>query len=484
MNYLVLVNGAPAYKFFFAEIAKGLESLGHTVYFAVTAQKSKLFESVDYIDQSENTFFFDSFMQEYKSSSDYLMDDETWGDLFYSDFDRFFFHDYNLLKGNEYWKSISNGLYSYFKKIIYEKSIDVVLYENISNSFAYVANKVIQEKKGIYLGLMVSRIPGRYEIQTSIYEDEVKEIDSLTKNIYSQEEIAWFSGYIEKLEAIQPDYMKGNIINQKIGLSRLFSMKKIFTLIRYLKLCFKSDSTYDYQNGHPIGTLKSMYRLNFIKRYNESKSYRYYLSVEDVDSLVLKDKGNFYIYPTHYHPESSTSVLAQDYTNELNNIINIHNNLPVGTYLYVKDHISARGVQGHDFYKKIKSLPGVRLVHFDYNVKKLIKHSKGVITVTSTVGYEASLLGKPVFLFGNTFYQNFPNVFRAESFKCLRSLLSSNYETSKEEVQKYAIAYYRYTFKGHLLINKPKAWNKHYFFDLVKNINQKVEAIESKKNKL
>ncbi|MFH4233908.1 capsular biosynthesis protein, partial [Acinetobacter baumannii] len=81
-----------------------------------------------------------------------------------------------------------------------------------------------------------------------------------------------------------------------------------------------------------------------IKRYlNTKKSQKFYINNDELE--ICSSKERFYIYPIHFHPESSTSVLAPEYTNEYSNIINIANNLPFGTYLYVKDHKSAKGVQ-------------------------------------------------------------------------------------------------------------------------------------------
>ena len=58
MNFLVLINGAPKYKYFFAEIAKKIEERGHHVYFAINAKKSSILEPLEYIDKSKNNFFF------------------------------------------------------------------------------------------------------------------------------------------------------------------------------------------------------------------------------------------------------------------------------------------------------------------------------------------------------------------------------------------------------------------------------------------
>src|SRR5690606_22483223 len=128
---------------------------------------------------------------------------------------------------------------------------------------------------------------------------------------------------------------------------------------------------------------------------NKNISRRYYLLEGDIVKDMKVDR--FFVYPIHYHPESSTSVLAPYYTNEYSNILNISNSLPFGSFLYVKDHSSAIGVQGKEFYKKVSALPSVKLIPPSFNIKKLILASEGIITVNSTAGYEALILGKPVY---------------------------------------------------------------------------------------
>jgi len=62
----------------------------------------------------------------------------------------------------------------------------------------------------------------------------------------------------------------------------------------------------------------------------------------------------FLLYPMHFHPESSTSILAGTYLDEYEVIRNIAFSLPEGVRLYVKDHISAWGYPALDFYRRIK----------------------------------------------------------------------------------------------------------------------------------
>ncbi len=484
MNFLVLVNGAPQYKYFYAKIAQEIEAKGHNAYFAVNAKKSAVVEPLSYIDHSKNTFFFDNYLKEKFNDlkNQPVNMDETWGDVFYSDFDRFFCHNYNLNESNDYWTAVVNGLERFFTSIITDNNIDFILYENVSNSFAYMGYKVGQSLGCTYIGLMGSRLPNRYEIQTSIYSESDVIVSNIESIKLTEDEKEWYKSYQEKFFNTQPDYMKNNIITKKINLSNLISYRKVKTVQKNLNVFLKTDSHYNYQSGHPIEQLTAMYKLNWRKMLNETQSNKYYLPMDEVDELIENNKENFYVYPTHYHPEASTSVLAPDYTNELNNIIGIHNNLPVGSYLYVKDHISARGIQNKGFYKKISALPGVRLIHFDYNIKKLIKNAQGVITVTSTVGYEAVLMNKPVYLLGHVFYENFPNVIKLNSFLELRNTINIKLKSySDEEIRKFVIAYYRYTFQGQLLIGKQDLWTQEYFSDIADNILYKIKDVRKTK---
>ena len=478
MRILVLINNAPSYKKFYSQISQQLEIKGHEVFFAITSKRLRISDPDDYIDNSPNSFYFDEYFSQNKDFETSNTIQSTWGDLFYSDFDRFLTHGYNLNRSSEYWKSVASSLTKFFEQIITEQSINCILYENVSNSFAYAAYNAAIENNCLYLGLMGSRLPNRYEIQSSIYE-ESKVIQRLAESLQvTPSEVSWANQYLKDLTDIQPDYMKNNGLNRPNNFLNLLHPSKINTVIKTARLALDKNADSDYQSTHPINTLIYSYKNNLKKFWNEKQSSKYLIDEKYIDDLIQLDKGNFYVYPTHYHPESSTSVLAPSYTNEFNNILNIHNNLPIGTYLYVKDHISARGIQSKQFYRKLSALPGVKIVHYNYNSKKLVMKSKGVITATSTVGYEAALLGKPVYLLGRVFYEKFPNVFMIDSFEKLRSALLHNFTpASMEDIHRYLIAYKRYTYEGKLLINTPKRWSDEYFSEIASNILERYNEL-------
>ena len=116
------------------------------------------------------------------------------------------------------------------------------------------------------------------------------------------------------------------------------------------------------------------------------------------------------MFPIHYQPEASTLVRGLYYLDQPALIDDIAKSLPVGTRLYVKEHYTNRGRQSPDFYHRIRASHGVRLLGPDTNAWELIQGADAVITITSRMGWEGVLAGKPVFTFGETFYNCIPLV--------------------------------------------------------------------------
>ena len=110
----------------------------------------------------------------------------------------------------------------------------------------------------------------------------------------------------------------------------------------------------------------------------------------------------------HFQPETSTSVWATYFCDQLNTIKNIAFALPFPYKLYVKEHPAAVGLRSGSFYRKLQELPNVVLIHANENVEKLVAKSMGVVTLTSTIGMEAAFVGKPVYVLGNVFYSYHP----------------------------------------------------------------------------
>ncbi len=144
----------------------------------------------------------------------------------------------------------------------------------------------------------------------------------------------------------------------------------------------------------------------------------------------VRQGEDYAFYPLHYETETATLLYAPLYTNQVELIRQSARALPVGMYLYVKEHPRMIGYRSRRFYKHIKKIPNVRLVKPTYYGPTLVKNAKIVITITSTSGWEGVMFGKPVITFGDIYYNKLPNVARCRSFEDLAELIKDKLDYS------------------------------------------------------
>jgi hypothetical protein len=144
------------------------------------------------------------------------------------------------------------------------------------------------------------------------------------------------------------------------------------------------------------------------------------------------------IYYLHYEPDLSTLVWSPYFKNQLEVITNIAFSLPNGYRLYVKEHPLSVGSRPIGYYKKIASIPNVRLLSHKLSTKSLLNNTSLVITVTGTIAWEALLFGKPVITLGNVFFNSFKGVVHLSDWAQLRrvvaDLISSGSTYSQQDV--------------------------------------------------
>ncbi len=143
-----------------------------------------------------------------------------------------------------------------------------------------------------------------------------------------------------------------------------------------------------------------------------------------------KENESYAFYPLHFEPEIAILLFAPLYADQVELIKQAARSLPVGFKLYVKEHPCMVGYRKRSFYKKIKQIPNVRLIHPSTYGPGLVKKCKMVITISSTSGWEATIMGKPVITFGDVFYNILPSVQRCRSFEELAYIVKNKLEKS------------------------------------------------------
>ncbi|MBM6963896.1 hypothetical protein H6A37_08650 [Phocaeicola plebeius] len=218
---------------------------------------------------------------------------------------------------------------------------------------------------------------------------------------------------------------KGHIMSNMYqnDITSQYKPESIYKSIKHLIFVFLLLFKQDFVAGN-----YSVRKSNNVLFPSNSQYFIYFLHWHFYRQLLMRKnkffespvEGEKYVYmPLHLIPESSTSVLAPFYINELHVIEAVSKSLPAGWYLYVKEHQSMIGERGIDFYKRVKQLPNVRLVQINYysDPKPWIEKSQGVVTITGTSAYEAALLGKHACLFSDVIFSCIDGIHRVHSFE-------------------------------------------------------------------
>lgn len=115
--------------------------------------------------------------------------------------------------------------------------------------------------------------------------------------------------------------------------------------------------------------------------------------------------GEQYVYfPLHQQPESTTSVLGPYSVDQCALVENVAKSLPIGVVLYVKEHPVSVGRRPVSYYRRLRKMPGVRLISPTVSSHALILGAAAVLTISGTAGWEAVLYEKPVITLGRAFY--------------------------------------------------------------------------------
>ena len=221
---------------------------------------------------------------------------------------------------------------------------------------------------------------------------------------------------------VMPEIYKGEIAS-----SYDFSFLEAIKRIVFKTLIFLKQQFYSFKNDKYKIPLNTPLFSNPYKRYLSSISYvikKFYL-YSKFNKHFQKPVEEKYIYlPLHKIPESSTFTKTPMYLNEINLIEAISKSLPISWKLYVKEHQSMIGRRNMEFYNKIKKFHNVKIVtsNFYKDPKPWIEKSLGVVTITGTTAFQASMLNKPAIVFGNVFYNVISGIKVANSIEDLENL--------------------------------------------------------------
>lgn len=123
----------------------------------------------------------------------------------------------------------------------------------------------------------------------------------------------------------------------------------------------------------------------------------------------LEDLGPYCFFPLHSEPEVALQVLGRPYhKNQFELLRNLASSLPIGYKLVVKEHPRSFGLRDPNFYERLAEIPNLYLLGVEVPSLPIVIHSKMVAVISSTIGLEAAMIGKPVLMLGHPKYAALP----------------------------------------------------------------------------
>ena len=469
-KWCFLVTSAPYLSEFFGKLACEIIKKGDECILIVSSKITE-YTKLKYFPKNVKILSkVDWCLKNYKKNQKEFYSALSWKD-FFSEFDRyrsnFFKFNYNdSLEIMSQWCQFADFALG-------KEKPDVVIYEPPSGISSKIIRYFCQKYKIPYLGLMGSRFDDKidvYDLEYTLTKYE-KTFKKLNNDNISEKEKKFSEDFISDFLSHKkvPNYMYyWNIYGSVIAYLKQ-SVKRWSPWLKYIlkrsqlkSLDFEDEIYLKYRLWYPLKSLTLRLKRLFQRNIYGS----------------LSDNDDFFLFPLQVQPEASTSVSAPFFSDLLNTVKNIAFSLPLPWKLYVKEHPSAKGDRPWDFYQILKRIPNVVLISPSENVESLIKKSQGVITLTSTIGMEAALAGKPVYVLGDVSYIYHPSCKKINSFEGLKQRIREDLRTKpaisnlRDINLRFIISYFRNTISGDIYIAGSRADTNDYgaLYDNIKNI--------------
>jgi hypothetical protein len=351
--------------------------------------------------------------------------------------------------GNFTDKEKDEFMYSFLKfweNVLVENSNSILIDEGVASIFSPLY-KLFPFFNSTVFNLTISRNDGYFVITTEEYQKWNRLEDTLQNNKYGKVDLEKAKEYVK--DFLEKKYKpRWYYVEHKKNNKNKVSINSIFNKIKNVTRAYKYPENFFVRKKSIISKIK-----NKIKNNYKTSHYK------KIDWDEFDEKSDYFVFPLHVYPEATINLLSPYYSNQLDLIRQISLALPTGILLYVKEHSAFIGKrESIKFYKEIQKLKNVKLIDPFLEPHDVIKNSLGIVTISSTMGFEAIMYNKPIILFGDAFYKSYKHAYFISNIRELNDILKrvKNIEIPDIEVYKFISAYLKELYEGNLYFYKDK----------------------------
>lgn len=334
--------------------------------------------------------------------------------------------DYTLMSNDQKYSNLKLnrilellGPYANALDFLIRERVDIVLdsmADNFKTSLAYKIAEFYKKR------IVVSNYYLYWWTSGVIYTDQADQTSSLVRKKYDF--------YYNNQKKINVEKLTSILSGKRASFIPVDALKFPFKL--RLKQIINRQKSYD-----PLSV------RHWFTRTFKSKLQNQLLKLLVTRYKELPNNEKFILFPLHVVPEAHLLGGGNaEFSDQISLIKSISMNLPIGVYLYVKEHPEQQFGYGINlnFYNQLKSLPNTKVLHSGVSAEQVLKHPNclAVAVINSTLALQAVWNRKPVFLFGNSIFSMAHCFIRPRTygdlFDQIKEILLGNYKPNEKSI--------------------------------------------------
>ena len=225
-----------------------------------------------------------------------------------------------------------------------------------------------------------------------------------------------------KAKKIMTEIREKGVIYEGVNLKAKKLKNNFFLLLKDLLYSLKHElkkfiDINSRNDNHDPGFINYWYFKNIVQPFRFFRNQSFIKKKRRlVDINNISKDLQFCFYPLHTEPEVSIQVLGRPYhKNQIELLRNIASSLPLGMKLLVKEHPRSIGLRSINFYKRLLEIPNLLFIDPMIDSLKIVKRSEFVAVISSTIGLESLIIGKPILVLG---YPKYAELFEKGIVRC------------------------------------------------------------------
>ena len=324
----------------------------------------------------------------------------------------------------------------------------IVIYQELGGFIAPLSLYFSAQKNNItHYFFEPSFFKGRiHMVKNSLLPIDLKDVNDKPIN----EVDLYINNVIHKKSVAIPEKDKHHF--QDMSLKKIINNKNINNIFHKLYFKYTKRQSQEYE-----------YILNHVLRYfsmwvNRKKLAKYYSKFAGLEE-------SYVYFPFHVQLDYSLTIRSTEYLNQLSLVEYVSQILPIGYFLYIKEHpASIGGFKYRNIKDMLRKYRNIRFIHPSENSYNIVNNADVVLTINSKVGAESMISGKEVVAFGSSFYQHSDNIWKVNSLNQTEAILNQILKNKKRKNTHNNNIFY-------------KVWNMSYQIELYNNSTKNITKV-------